>query len=243
MSKLLPVQWTVPAVIRARLGVQAGKPRAMCHEGHLLLILHAVPTPGELGHQASFYWRSPDGQWKAAGPTKGNLNTLRAHLDSFTKAIDALELRLDKAASAADYFGVLRELGPLHRACRALHRALQEAREGIADPDLISLRDQAGEAERGAEVLYDDAKHGLDFTIAHKAEEQAARSREIERSAHRLNSLAAVFLPVSAICAAFSMQITSGLEGVKTPGLFWGLVAGAFVLGFVLRAAVKGKDV
>lgn len=242
MSKLLPIQWAVPPVIRARLGVRAGKPRAMAHDGHLLLILHGVPSADQ-DAQASFFWRSPDGQWKAAGQSKGNLSALRALLDGFTKTADELEARVDKAASAADYFAVLRDLGPVHRGARALHRALQEAREAVSDPDLISLRDQAGEVERESEVLYDEAKHGLDFTIARMAEEQAARSREIERSAHRLNSLAAVFLPVSAICAAFSMQLVTGLEGVKSPGLFWGLVAGAFVLGFILRSAVKGKDV
>lgn len=242
MSKLLPIQWAVPAMIRARLGVQAGKPRAMAHEGHLLLILHSVPTPAQ-DSLASLFWRSPDGQWKSTGNSKGNITALRALVETFTQAVDGLEKRVDKANSAADYFHILRELGPVHRGARALHKALQEAREAVGDPDLISLRDQAGDAERESEVLYDEAKHGLDFTIARKAEEQAARSREIERSAHRLNSLAAVFLPVSAICAVFSMTLTSGLEGQKGPGIFWGIVIGAFLLGFILRIAVKGKDV
>lgn len=242
MSKLLPTQWAIPGVIRARLGVQAGKPRAMAHEGHLLLVLHSVPTP-EQDSQASFFWRSPDGQWKSAGSSKGNVTALKALVETYTQATDAIEQRVDKADSAADYFGILRALGPLHRAGRALHKALQEARDAVGDPDIISLRDQAGEVERESEVLYDEAKHGLDFTIARKAEEQAARSREIERSAHRLNSLAAVFLPVSAICAAFSMSLSSGLEGTRSPGIFWGIVAGSFVLGFILRFAVKGKDV
>lgn len=241
MSKLLPIQWTVPPTIRARLGVRPGKPRAMAHDGHLLLVLHGVPV-ADRDTEASFFWRSPDGQWKATGASKGNLTALRALVDAFTKATDDLEARLDKAAAAADYFAALRELGPLHRGARSLHRALQEAREAIGDTDIISLRDQAGDVERESEALYDEAKHGLDFTIARKAEEQAARGREIERSGHRLNSLAAVFLPVTAICGAFSMPLVTGLEGVRSPGLFWGLVGSAFVLGFVLRAAVKGKD-
>ena len=242
MSKLLPVQWQVPEIFRARLGVHAGKQRAMAHEGHLLLILHTVPAPSDLRRKAAIFWRAPSGDWKATGEAKGNIHALRGHVDAFAKAAEALEVRVDGAASAAEYFSVLRELGPFHRAARHMHKALQEARDASTDVDVISLRDLAGDVERAAELLYDDAKNGLDYTIARRAEEQAARSLEIERSSHRLNRLAAVFLPVSAIAGAFSMKFASGLDDKYVPWLFWGVLAFAFVIGFVIRASIKSAE-
>jgi hypothetical protein len=242
MSKLLPVQWNVPAIFRSRLGVQAGRQRTMTHDGHLLVILHTVPEPGELSRKAAIFWRMPEGEWKSTGEAKGNIFALRTHVDAFTKAAESLEIRVDGAKSAADYFSVLRDLGPFLRTARGLHKALQEARDASTDADVISLRDQAGEVERCAELLHEDAKNGLDYTIAHRSEEQAARAQTISRSGHRLNRLAAVFLPVSAIGGAFSMKFASGLEDVHSPWVFWAFFASAFLLGFVIRAMVKGDE-
>jgi hypothetical protein len=65
---------------------------------------------------------------------------------------------------------------------------LQEARDGVGDDkDLISLRDRAYELEREAELLDGDAKNGLDFCVARRAEEQAESSARIEKASHRLN--------------------------------------------------------
>lgn len=243
MSKLLPIQWTVPQIFRDRLGVQAGRQRTMAHEGHLLIILHTVPEPGELSRKAAIFWRGREGEWKSTGEAKGNIFALRTHVEAFMKAAEALEKRVDGAKSASDYFSVLRDLGPFLRTARGLHKALQEARDASTDPDIITLRDQAGEVERCAELLHDDARNGLDYTIAHRAEEQAVRAQSISRSGHRLNRLAAVFLPVSAIGGAFSMKFASGLEDVHSPWVFWAFFAGAFLLGFVIRTAVKGDEV
>jgi hypothetical protein len=242
MSKLLPSNWAVPEIFRARLGAQAGRPRTMVHGGHTLIIVYAVPAPGEIEHQAAFFWRSPEGEWKSAGAVRGNVTALRGLVDGYGKALEGLEERLTRASTAKEYFDALRELGPVRRAAGGLQKALQEAREAINDAEVISLRDKAGEAERVADLLYEDARNGLDYMIARGGEEQAARAHEIERSGHQLNRLAAIFLPVSAICAVFSMKFPSGLEPIESPLLFWGVVFGAFVLGFVIRATVKGAE-
>src|SRR5262245_51668300 len=131
MAKLLPHTWTVPERFRARLGAQAGRQRAMLHEGHLLLVLHDLPGADETARRASFYWRAPDGAWKSAGAaSKGGIAALRTHVEVFSAAAHALEERVEKALRAAEYFAVLQEVAPLLRAARNMHKALQEAREG-----------------------------------------------------------------------------------------------------------------
>ena len=44
-TAVVPPVWEIPQVIRARLGDQVGRQRAMFHEGHLLLVLHAPAAP------------------------------------------------------------------------------------------------------------------------------------------------------------------------------------------------------
>jgi hypothetical protein len=41
---LLPDEWNVPAIFRARLGEMVGRKRLMLAQGHLLLVLHAAPV-------------------------------------------------------------------------------------------------------------------------------------------------------------------------------------------------------
>jgi hypothetical protein len=243
MPKLLPHNWTIPDRIRARLGVQAGRQRAMLHEGHLLLVLHDLPKPEDASRRASFFWRAPDGTWKSAGAAvKGGVQALRTHVDTFTAAAHALEERVDRSTRAADFFAVIQEVTPVLRAARNLHRTLQEAREGCPeDRDLISIRDQAYETERELDIVYTDAKNGLDFTIAQRAEEQAALAEQINRASHKLNLLAAMFFPITALGGILGMNLEHGFERRHAPWLFLLVVAGALLLGFVVRSSVNDK--
>jgi hypothetical protein len=244
MSKLLPHNWTVPEKFRARLGTQAGKQRVMVHEGHLLVILHTVPEPGELTRKAAIFWRAPDSSWKSTGAAaKGGVVAMRAHLEVFTTALTALEERVEAAARAADYFAVLHAVAPILRTARALHKTMQEAREAQSnDADLITLRDHACDIERAAELVHSDAKNGLEFTIAKRAEEQAELGAQIAVSSHRLNLLAALFLPVTAVATVFSMNFLHGFETRFAPWLFWAVLVFSFLLGFIVRAGLKSKD-
>lgn len=243
MPKLLPSNWAIPDRIRARLGVQAGRQRAMLHEGHLLLVLHDVPKPDQLARGASFFWRAPDGTWKGAGAAaKGGVGALKGHVEAFSAAAHALEERVDKAAGAADYFAVLQESAPLLRTARNMHRVLQEAREACPeDKELITIRDQAYENERALELIHGDARTGLDFTVARRAEVQAELSEQINRSSHRLNLLAALFFPITALAGILGMNLTHGYEQAHAPYLFWAVVAGAFLLGLMVRSAVASS--
>lgn len=244
MSKLLPHTWEVPQRFRERLGTQGGRQRTMVHEGHLLLVLHDVPQPGDAMRKTSFFWRAPEGTWKSAGAAvKGGIPALRGHVESFAAAANALEERVEKAARAADYFAVLQETAPLLRSARNLHKALQEAREGCsADRDLISIRDHAGDVERILELVHADSKNGLDFTIARRAEEQAELADQIQRSSHRLNRLAALFLPISALGGMLGVNLEHGLEHWHAPWVFWIVFGGAFLVGFAVRAGVSSQE-
>jgi len=57
----------VPDVFRRRLGEQSGRQRAMQHDGHLLLVLHAPPSPDSAERHGHVFWRDADGKWTPAG--------------------------------------------------------------------------------------------------------------------------------------------------------------------------------
>lgn len=242
MSKVIPHNWEVPARFRERMGASAGKQRTMFHEGHLLLVLHEVPTPGDITRKAMIAWRSPEGAWKSSGASKGGLLGVRALVESYAKAVAEVEDRVERAQRAAEYFAALHAVTPLVRAARNLHKTLQDAREAVAaDPELITLRDQAYEVERTAEIVQADAKAGLDFCIAERSEQQAETSEHIAVSGHKLNLLAALFFPITALGSLFGMNFIHGFESRYAPFLFWAIVVFAFMTGFWIRASLDRK--
>jgi Mg2+ and Co2+ transporter CorA len=149
---------------------------------------------------------------------------------------------LQAAATADDYFGILQALAPLHRACRNLHAALQNAREQVPDDkDLIVCRDQADALERTSDLLHTDAKNGLDFTVARRTEEQAQRGHEMAVAAHRLNLLAAIFLPIATLSAIFGMNLEHGLDVVGNRWAFWGVLLVGLIGGLLLTMAISTR--
>ena len=241
MKTIVPEDWEVPKQIRDRFGESAGRQRAMNANGHLLLVLHAPPGPNDRDRQGRLMWRAPSGAWRWTedGSTTG---LLKKHLAGFSQRAEQLESQLQSAWYAADYFTLLQEITPLHRTSRNLHATLQAARDMVADDkEVIVARDMAGDLERAFELLYTDAKNGLDFMAAQKAELQSERSYEMAMSAHRLNLLAALFFPITAISSIFGMNFSSGLEGLPGTWLFWGILAGGFLSGLLLTQVIARK--
>jgi len=215
----------------------------MIHDNHLVLVTHLVPGSDDIDRKAAIFWRKPDGTWKAAGEAKGGLQALRGVVDAYRQRAIAIETELEAAKRAVDYFRVLQDIAPILRAARHLHKTLQEAREGIkGDADIIALRDLASEAERMADLIQQDAKHGLDYTTARRAEEQAETADHIAKSSHRLNLIAALFLPISALGSVFGVNLAHGLETKASPWLFWGFVILSFAFGFIVRAGIARKE-
>lgn len=235
---LLPSQWSVPDAIRNRLGREPGPQRSMLEEGHLLIILHQLPRPDEHQRKGALFWRSPLGEWKTNLHGSG-IEALKEHLKAYDNRLMNLELAETQAKSAEDYHTVLEKLAPVLRSSRGLHRALQQAREMVKNErELINLRDQAAAIERNAELLLQDAQFGLNFTVARQAEAQAAIARQMAATSHRLNLLAALFLPLTALASIFGMEIHSRLP--DTPTNFW-IICGAGLLTGLVVMGILGK--
>lgn len=239
-NSVIPHSWTVPDTFRQRLGRRAGRQRAMSSDGHLLLILHAVPKPAPAAPEPRLFWRHPDGSWKSH--PGGSKKPLTQHLEDYEQALERLEKRLAGNERAATFFEILREIGPIMRASTNMRLALQAAREASpGDSEIISHRDQAEEVERLAELIQSEAHDGLDFALARRGEEQTRIGNQMAASAHRLNLLAATFFPLATLTSIFGMNFHHGLESLDTGpfplpmlavlggGLFLGLVIALFV--------------
>lgn len=235
MAQVIPEGWSVPNRIRQRVGVQAGRQRAIVEEGHLLLIVHEVPREDDTARTAKLFWRAPDGGWRASGAGQSpGLPVLKRHLEAVQQALHQLDARVDAGKTAQDFFQVLNAATPLQRAVRNLAKALQEARDGVDDREIIGLRDSAGDLERAAELLVSDARNAMEYTVARNAEVQAATAQRAVDAQHKLNLLAALFFPVTAIGSILGTNLHTGLEHLP-PALFWLVLLLAFGTGFAIR--------
>lgn len=237
-----PSSWTLPEQIRQRLGQKsAGKQRAMIADEHLLLVLHKAPRGDALRRQSVFFWRDPQGQWFFSGWGDG-LDMLWKHMEEFNTVAAEFLQAFHNAKTAQDYFTILDDMTSLHHAAKNLHATLQSAREGIPqDRNIIDLRDEAYQIERTLDLLYTDTKNALDFLIARQAEAQAQLSMQSLQTAHRLNVLAAIFFPLTAIASIFSMNMNSGLQD-SPAWVFWIIFASGLLLGLALRGWVLKKS-
>jgi hypothetical protein len=248
-TTLLPADWTVPAKLRARLGTTAGRQRMLDADGHIVLVLHAPPSADEVARRGRFFWRDPQGTWRAA-PKGERAAKLDDHLNEYRAVIEKLEEDEDTARGARDFFEILDRLEPLARAIRNMYETLQKARETQSDDrDLIVARDAVYDLTRRADILHHDAKNGLEFAIAWQAEQQAESSYQMSVATHRLNLLVAFFFPIATATAIFGANLKHGLEKWDlTSGplpllvvLGAGLVAGLILTSFVAQRAERPK--
>lgn len=238
VSSPIPHNWEVPKIFRDRFGARAGRQRVMAADGHLMIILHDVPRP-DAEPTARLYWRKPDGSWKCSTSGATTLNALRTHIEEFAAAIDALEQRANHATRAKEWFAIMHEAAPLHRTVLGQSATLQEARDlAKSDRDLISIRDVAQENERAVELITTHARAGLDFTMAQNAEAGAKATEHVVKSQHRLNLIAATFLPITALGALFGTNLKSGMETWNAPYAFWIVTTVALVLGILVRTSL-----
>ncbi len=240
MQSVIPSEWEVPQLIRDRLGESAGRQRAMVADGHVLLILHEPPGDELREREGVLFWRDPTGNWQTTAAGSG-LDELRAHWDRYESLLDQLEATADQTKSSAEYFEVLKHLQPLERAVRNGALAMQVAREvARKDKAVISLRDQAHEIHRHADLLQAEVRNALGYAMARQAERQAEVNLQLSRSGHQINLLAALFLPVTALASLFGMNLSCGLES-DSPWLFWGVLVSGLCIGFLLRSLLGFK--
>jgi len=238
--QIIPKLWTtIPDAIRNRVGREPGPQRAMVEEEHLLIILHQIPGPDDDSRRPALFWRLPDGSWKSQ-PNAGGILALQNHLAAFAARLDELDKEDRAAQTATEYHKVLEAIAPVLRSSRGLQRALQQAREFVkADRDLINLRDSAASIERNAELLLQDAQFGLNFTVAKQAEAQAQSSQRMANTSHRLNVLAALFLPLTALTGLFSMSVRADIA--DTPLNFWLIACTGVIVGLVMSSVVVAR--
>jgi hypothetical protein len=232
-KSILPEIWNVPKIFRRRLGATVGRQRVMESEGHLLLVLHAPPSPDDDERHGRFYWRQPDGTWSTSEDGNG-LTALNRNLTEYEDLMEQHDREVESASNAESYFEVLEALAPRHRAARNMHQVLQEARKLVPeDRDVLNFRDRAYNVERTAELLHAEAQHALDFAVAKRAEEQALASHQMTVAAHRLNMLAALFFPIATLSAIFGMNLKHGMEDLPGPLPFLLLVGLGMAIGVV----------
>lgn len=236
-GELIPDEWKLPETFRRRLGDQVGRQRAMIADGHLLLILHAPPTADDTSRLGRVFWRNEEGQWFAPNSTDG-AQTLAAHILEFRSVIEKLDAREAVADSADDFFSIVSEATPLYRTARNFQLAVQNARDHIDSRDIINLRDEAYNLERMTELMHQDAKHALDFSIALRAEQQAHATFDMGLAAHRLNVLVAFFFPIATLCAVFGTNLATGLEKKWAPYPFVMTLVAGLALGWILKLIV-----
>jgi hypothetical protein len=235
-TSYIPQTWDLPEPIRKRLGGSVGKQRLMHEEGHLLLLLHQVPTAEDDAIRNPMgVWRNLAGEWKSA-PLGGGLSGLEEHVATYRVAIQKLDDEVDSAKTARQYFDVMRRMYPLQRSTRSLLQVLQATREALPEDNrVLNLRDEAVELERGIELVVADAKSGMDFTLAEAASQQALAANTANNEARRLNRLAAFFFPLATLVAVFGMNPPDTVW--RNPG-FWAVLGAGALLGFLVHSLV-----
>lgn len=239
---ITPPTWSLPEAIRARLGQTTyGRQRAIAEDSHLLLVLHQPPGADDSRREGVLFWRNPAGDWQFSRGEPGP-GALKRHVQAYAELEGKLTQDYEKAADTTALFDLVETLTPLARAARNMYQALQVAREAIkGDTFLIEMRDLAYEVDRNLELLLEDVRNAIQYRMAREAEEQAQLSKEAVRASHRLNILAALFFPLTAIASLFGMNLAHGLNEHR-PTIFWLVFAAGTGLGFAMKGWVLAKS-
>ncbi len=238
---IIPPSWSLPEPIRLRLGQTTyGRQRAIAEEGHVLLVLHLPPSADDSRREGILFWRQPSGEWLVSRGGSG-AGALKRHLQVYADLETSLARQFEEATGIGPLYDLMETLTPLARATRNLHLALQSAREAIkGDTFLIEARDLAYELERNYELLLEDVRLAAQYRSAREAEEQGRMAQEALRASHRLNVIAALFLPLTAVAGLFSMNFNHGLNQ-EAPAVFWLVTAASVAVGLAMRRWVLAK--
>ena len=187
-----------------------------------------------------FWLRGTDGKLLCNGASNGPFE-LRTLLQSYENKLEQLEQLEESAESSDQLFDIIEQLVPIHRASKNLYTTLQSAREAFRDESLLlEARDSAYEQHRRYEILFSDCKTALDYRIAKNAEIQLSKANEAVEAQHRLNILAAIFFPLTALATIFGMNLAHGFEK-QTPLIFWSVFIAGIGLGLMMKRWVMKR--
>lgn len=211
----------------------------MDEDGHLLLILHQAPEPEDNEvRKPVVLWGQPGGEWKSY-PDGGGLAALDAHMETYRKNIHVLDEAVEAANTPRKYFDVMKHVTPLLRATRNLQTVMQQVREARPDERrLINFRDRAVDLERAIDLVAEDAKAGMEFSLAENTEEQSRFAHEAAIEARKLNRLVAFFFPLATLVAVFGMNEPN--EVIRMPG-FWVVLLVGIIAGLIVRTIPMGR--
>jgi hypothetical protein len=238
---IIPPTWSLPEAIRLRLGQTTyGRQRAIIEADHLLLVLHKPPGPNDRGREGILFWRNPAGEWQCNRGGSGP-GSVKRHVQAYSELEGKLTAEYERGLDLNALFDLVETLTPLVRSARNLHQALQAAREGIKqDPLLIELRDLSYEPMRNLELLSEDARNAIHHRTAREAESQAQLSRQALLASHRLNILAALFFPLTAVGSLFGMNLNHGFNQDLVV-VFWAVTVVSIGLGIGMKSWVLAR--
>lgn len=206
----------------------------MVADGHLLLILHSPPAD-MTDRVGRFFWRKPDGEWLTDQTGNGSA-ALDRLVTEYHDRLDDLDRRERLAETPEEYFEIIQEVTPTNRSVNNMLKALQVARDALPEVrELINFRDRTAEVVRTCELVYSEARYGLEFVMAKGAQEQGRSAAAQAIASHRLNILAAFFFPIVTLAGLFGVNLQTGLEAQPAPVLFLTLIGVGLFFGAILR--------
>ena len=209
-------------------------------------MLYQVSKPKSSRGETVYFWRNREHEWHYS-ERGGGFSALEKVVERYGNRIAELEESLSTADDSRARFQLLDDVTPVLRSVRnladALHKGLELSdQQTLAGPvnkarhdnepgpsQLQSVCDHAIEISRAAEILKSDVQSAIQFAHARQQELQSHYVRQQSQAAHRLNILAATFLPVATISSVFGMNLASGLE--SSPALFWVVLLASVGIG------------
>ena len=239
-KSIIPKSWNVSQTIRHRVGEDVGRQRLIAEDGEILVLLHKVPSAEDKGRrEAAMFWCDGQGNWKSS-PTSGGRSELRTLVEAYQKRLSELDASLETVDDVEVIHGVIDEATPVARAGRHVSQVISELRQSMRDDlEVLSIRDQAVNMERGGDLLLQDAKSSLDFMIAKNAAVQAKGAQKAAAEAQKLNRLAAFFFPLMTIAAIFGMNKPSE---ILPNGRIILIVIFGLMLGAIVRKSLKKSE-
>lgn len=234
-----PPSWALPEELLAQVGEFANRQRALAHEGQLLVILHHPPEQEKTFRRSLILRRERDGRWSAVEESNPGVEAdpeivMCELLNAYRARLDVLDDAINEESTADGLYAVVQALIPLRRALRNLDLTLADAVQRVPPKrPLIVWREQAHIVAREAELLYEEAEAAIAFHSANETVQSRASQEAMERAAHRLNLVVALFLPLTAIASVFGMNLASGLE-TASKSLFWTFLAVGLALGAIM---------
>lgn len=216
-----------PPFVLRQIGTTSRRQRFFKFSEGWILVLHRLPGAGA-GEERRSVYRYAEGDGPVVHDPEGL--SLEEVLGEYRDRLESFEDRLEEALSLSELIEERRMLFPVGRALRNACRAIEDAEIGLLGRRLFLVsRELASELLRKLEILESDLAADIETLQSELAAAHARATEKLEAKNRYLNTLVALFLPLTALTSAFGMNFASGMS-TENPWNFW-LVILAGVLG------------